>query len=65
MVDWKKSVSACASTVTIRNISDYVDISAGSNSPIDSFYNERNDLLRSINPGYASSNPSIPPLVLV
>jgi hypothetical protein len=65
MDDWKKSASACASTVTIRNISDYVDIITGSNSPIDSFYKERNELLRSINPSYASVNPSIPPLVLV
>jgi hypothetical protein len=65
MDDWKKSVSACASTVTIRNISDYVGITAGSNSPIDSFYAERNELLRPINSTFASGNPSIPPLILV
>jgi hypothetical protein len=65
MADWKKSVSACASTVTIRDITDYVDISSVSNSPIDSFYIERNNMLRSITPSYAVSNPSIPPLVLV
>lgn len=65
MDDWKKSVSACASTVTIRNISDYVDIIEESNSPIDSFYNERNELLRAIDSGYANANPAISPLVLV
>ncbi|WP_022951319.1 hypothetical protein [Leucothrix mucor] len=65
MPDWKKSVSACATTVTIRNISDYVDIRDGANSPIDSFYIERNKLLTSVNPDYANSHPSIPPLVLV
>jgi len=65
MDDWKKSVSACASTVTIRNISNYVEAFGDSNSPIDSFYGGRNELLRSISPSYAIANPSIPPLVLV
>ncbi|AMN49545.1 hypothetical protein [Psychrobacter sp. P2G3] len=64
-LDWKKSVSACASTVTIQNITDYVDICSVSKSPIDSFYTERNNLLRAITPDYAISNISIPPLVLV
>ena len=65
MDDWKKSVSACASTVTIGNISDYVEASSDLNSPIDSFYEGRNDFLRSISSDYARENPSIPPLVLV
>lgn len=65
MADWKKSVSACASTVTIGDISNYVAPFSETNSPIDSFYIERNKLLSSINPSYASANPSIPPLVLV
>lgn len=65
IADWKKSVSACASTVTIRDINNYVDICSVSNSPIDSFYTERNNLLRAITPNYATSSPSILPLVLV
>lgn len=65
MADWKKSVSACASTVTIGDISNYVSPFSETNSPIDSFYIERNKLLSSISPSYAASNPSIPPLVLV
>ncbi|MBF0658938.1 hypothetical protein IPZ60_09330 [Psychrobacter sp. NG25] len=64
-IDWKKSVSACASTVTIRDITNYVDICTVSNSPIDSFYIERNKLLRAVTPEYATVNPSIPSLVLV
>lgn len=65
MVDWKKSVSACASTVTIGDISKYVKPSSETNSPIDSFYIERNKLLSSVSSEYATSNPSMPPLVLV
>ena len=37
IVDWKKSVSASPSTVTIRDITNYVDICPVANSPIDSF----------------------------
>ncbi len=65
IVDWKKSVSASPSTVTIRDITNYVDICPVANSPIDSFYIERKNLLRAITPEYANSNPSISPLVLV
>ncbi|TMO70144.1 hypothetical protein CWC17_18770 [Pseudoalteromonas sp. S3785] len=65
MTDWKKSVSACASTVTIGDISNYINPSAVASSPIDNFYIERNKLLSSISPNYATLNPSIPPLVLV
>jgi hypothetical protein len=65
MSDWKKSVSACASTVTIRDISNYVEVSSNISSPIDSFYTGRNQLLNSINPSYAIEHPSITPLVLV
>lgn len=65
MVDWKKSVSACATTVTIRDITRYVETSPVSNSPIDSFYIERNSMLNAVTPSFANSNPTIPPLVLV
>lgn len=65
MADWKKSVSACASTVTLADITNYVDPSSERSSPIDSFYVGRNSLLSSIAPSYAASNPSMPPLALV
>lgn len=65
MTDWKKTVSACASTVRIKDINLYIDNFSVGNSPIDSFYMERNNLLRSVSLSYATSNPSIPPLVLV
>lgn len=64
-VDWKKSVSANPSTVTIRDITGYVYACSVSKSPIDSFYIERKNLLSAITPEYAASNSSIPPLVLV
>lgn len=65
MIDWKKSVSACASTVVIRDITSYVSVSPESKSPIDNFYAQRNELLMPITLDYANSNPSIPPLILV
>lgn len=65
MGDWKTAVSASASTVTIRNISSYVDVNFNDKSPIDNFYNRRLSLLSSVSPDFARENPSIPPLVIV
>lgn len=64
-LDWKKSVSANPSTVTIRDITGYVNDCLESKSPIDNFYIERTNLLSAITPEYATLNSSIPPLVLV
>lgn len=65
MADWKKAVSANASTVTIQNISNYVSSNAREASPIDSFYEGRNELICAANPGFSASNPSVLPLLLV
>lgn len=65
MSDWKKSVSASATTTSIRDISNYVQGSYTPSSPIDGFYEGRNQLLTAITPDFANSHPSVTPLVLV
>ncbi|MDP2877485.1 MAG: hypothetical protein Q8O00_14960 [Holophaga sp.] len=65
MTDWKGSVSASASTVTIKNISSYISENTTCGSPIDTFYFGRNDLLKSVDPAYAGAHPSVVPLILV
>lgn len=65
MLDWKQTVSATASTVNIGNIDSYVCVSTSVNSPIDNFYNERNQLLSAISQTYATSHPTVMPLILV
>lgn len=63
--DWKQAVSANASTVNITDISNYVVENVPSGSPIDTFYKGRNDILRAVDPQYATDHPSVIPLVLV
>lgn len=65
MLDWKQTVSAPATTVNIGNIASYVCASTPLVSPIDNFYNERNQLLNAITPAYATSHPTVMPLILV
>ncbi|MDZ5431977.1 hypothetical protein T3H00_04765 [Pseudomonas fluorescens] len=65
MSDWKKSVSASATTTSIRDISNYVQGSYTPSSPIDGFYEGRNQLLTAITPDFANAHPSVTPLVLV
>lgn len=65
MSDWKKSVSASATTTSIRDISNYVQGSYTPSSPIDGFYEGRNQLLTAITPDFANTHPSVPPLILV
>ncbi|WP_225137377.1 hypothetical protein [Pseudomonas putida] len=65
MSDWKKSVSASATTTSIRDISNYVQGSYTPSSPIDGFYEGRNQLLTAITPDFANAHPSVPPLILV
>ena len=65
MPDWKQTVSASATTVTIRDVSNYIGVNTPSSSPIDLFYEGRNDLLRSVDPAFAIAHPSAPPLMLV
>ncbi|HQS67487.1 MAG TPA: hypothetical protein PLM93_09930 [Sulfuricurvum sp.] len=65
MLDWKQTVSAPATTVNIGNIASYVCTSIPSSSPIDNFYNERNKLLSAVSPTYATSHPTVIPLILV
>jgi hypothetical protein len=64
-LDWKTSVSAVASTVTINDIAEYIKPDDSLISPIDRFYLSRDSLLNGVNQNSTSNNQSIPPLILV
>ncbi|QBG36706.1 hypothetical protein [Litorilituus sediminis] len=65
MSNWKLTVSAPASTVSMGNISDYLNTQQAISSPIDSFYKSRNELLAAITPAFAGSHANVVSLVLV
>lgn len=65
MGDWKQAISANASTVTVRDISRYVNAQSLVNSPIDFFYINRNQLLSGVNSTYSAAHPTVTPLILV
>lgn len=65
MADWKQAVSANASTVTLRDITNYISSCSVYKSPIDEFYTDRNQLLTAITPAYAAASPAVMPLILV
>ena len=65
MQEWNNTVSASASTVSRTPISEYVQSSEGSDSPIDSFYKGRNLILRDISPEIANGNSMLAALSMV
>ncbi|MDQ1166303.1 hypothetical protein [Flavobacterium sp. SORGH_AS_0622] len=65
MADWKNCICKQPSTVSISNISNYVDLINETLSPIDKFYKRRNEILAVTTPTFSTANPTIMPLLLV
>ncbi|APS49300.1 hypothetical protein AVI51_16710 (plasmid) [Piscirickettsia salmonis] len=65
METWKYSISATPSTVKISSIQDYICPYNTNMSPIDTFYEGRNNLLRAITPENENIYSKITPLIIV
>jgi len=65
MADWKNSICNQASTVAIADINNYIDSLTITESPIDRFYQRRDEILRVATPNFATANPTVTPLLLV